>query len=154
MTEKHTLVLAGGGSRGSYQIEVWQALRELDWPISLVTGTSVGALNGAMIVQDQFDSALKMWSQLETGMVLDQRSVDQMKKGIFDTIGVFVRKLITRGWAGYSSLQSIVNDFADEQVARASRREIGVVTVEASLFLLFSGAPNRPHLNKETEQSS
>lgn len=132
MKKKHALVLAGGGSRGSYQIGAWQALRELDWRIDLVTGTSVGALNGAMVVQDDFDQALAMWSRLETGMVLDmdEGSVEQMKTGLFGTIGVFGRELVKRGGAGYTSLQSIVQEFVHEDRVRASSRELGIVTVE------------------------
>ena len=42
------LVLAGGGARGSYQVGVWRALMELDWHPQIITGTSVGSLNGAM----------------------------------------------------------------------------------------------------------
>ena len=47
------LVLAGGGARGSYQVGVWRALLGLDWPPQIITGTSVGSLNGAMFVLDQ-----------------------------------------------------------------------------------------------------
>lgn len=39
---KRAVVLAGGGSRGAYQIGVWQALRELGIEYHIVTGTSVG----------------------------------------------------------------------------------------------------------------
>ena len=46
------LVLAGGGARGSYQVGVWRALMELDWHPQIITGTSVGSLNGAMFVLD------------------------------------------------------------------------------------------------------
>ena len=58
---KTALVLAGGGSRGAYQIGVWQALREMDIPIHIVTGTSVGALNGALIAQNSFDTAFPVF---------------------------------------------------------------------------------------------
>ena len=51
------LVLAGGGARGSYQVGVWKALMELDWHPQIITGTSVGSLNGAMFVLDQYDMA-------------------------------------------------------------------------------------------------
>ncbi len=67
---KKGLVLAGGGSRGAYQIGVWQALRELDFQIQAVAGTSVGALNAAMVAQDDFEGALALWERLTTGDVL------------------------------------------------------------------------------------
>ena len=63
---KRAVVLAGGGSRGAYQIGVWQALRELGIEYHIVTGTSVGALNGAMMVQGDYDLALHLWQQLVT----------------------------------------------------------------------------------------
>ena len=51
------LVLGGGGARGSYEIGVWKALKELGIPIIGVAGTSVGALNGAIIVQNEYEKA-------------------------------------------------------------------------------------------------
>ena len=39
---KTALILSGGGSRGAYQIGVWQALRELGEPIQMVVGASGG----------------------------------------------------------------------------------------------------------------
>ena len=51
------LVLAGGGARGSYQVGVWKALMELDWHPQIITGTSVGSLNGAMFVLDLYEVA-------------------------------------------------------------------------------------------------
>lgn len=54
------LVLGGGGAKGSYEIGVWKALKELEIPLIAVTGTSVGALNGAMIVQDDYDKAFEL----------------------------------------------------------------------------------------------
>ena len=44
------VVLSGGGAKGAYQIGVWRALRKLNIKYDIITGTSVGALNGAMMV--------------------------------------------------------------------------------------------------------
>ena len=46
---EYGLVLAGGGAKGIYQIGAWRAIRELEIPITCVVGTSVGAMNGAMV---------------------------------------------------------------------------------------------------------
>ncbi len=49
----HTgLVLGGGGARGAYQIGVWKALLEKNIQFEVITGTSVGGLNGALIAQE------------------------------------------------------------------------------------------------------
>ena len=44
------LVLAGGGGKGAYQVGVWKALSEygLAQRVTVISGTSVGALNGAL----------------------------------------------------------------------------------------------------------
>ncbi|BCA84701.1 patatin [Enterococcus saigonensis] len=64
------LVLVGGGARGAYQIGVWQALQELDIPFSIVTGTSVGALNGGLILLADLKAASQLWESLSTDQVL------------------------------------------------------------------------------------
>ena len=60
------LVLAGGGARGSYQVGVWRALMELDWHPQIITGTSVGSLNGAMFVLDQYETARAFFPETNT----------------------------------------------------------------------------------------
>ncbi len=49
LTKEYGLVLDGGGARGAYQIGAWTALAEAGMKFSAVAGTSVGALNGALI---------------------------------------------------------------------------------------------------------
>lgn len=70
LTYQTGLVLGGGGARGAYQIGVWQALKELEIPIRIITGTSVGALNGALILQDDFEAAKNMWEKIDTKKIL------------------------------------------------------------------------------------
>lgn len=43
------LVLSGGGAKGAYQVGVLQALQELGVGVDMVAGTSIGALNGAVL---------------------------------------------------------------------------------------------------------
>ena len=65
------LVLAGGGARGSYQVGVWKALMELDWHPQIITGTSVGSLNGAMFVLDLYEVARDMWLTIRSKDVME-----------------------------------------------------------------------------------
>ena len=87
------LVLEGGGAKGAYQIGAWKALRELGVKIKGVAGTSVGALNGAMIVQNDFDTAYEVWHNISFGKILkvDEEIILKIKEGqfprrIFDTL--------------------------------------------------------------------
>jgi NTE family protein len=54
---KRALVLCGGGSLGSYEVGVWKYLREKQMHFDIVTGTSIGSINGAMVVMDDFEKA-------------------------------------------------------------------------------------------------
>ena len=61
---KTGIALAGGGSKGAYQIGVWKALRELGIDYDIVTGTSIGAINGALMVMGDFERAERLWSTI------------------------------------------------------------------------------------------
>ncbi|WP_199052010.1 patatin-like phospholipase family protein [Aquitalea sp. ASV15] len=75
--KKLGLTLSGGGGKGSYQIGVWQAMRDLglDSQLSTISGTSVGGLNGAMFAQDKFDQAKSMWLNIESRNMLSIQDV-------------------------------------------------------------------------------
>ena len=64
------LVLAGGGAKGSYQVGVWKALQELGWRPDIITGTSVGSLNGAMFALDLYEVARDMWLSIDDDDVM------------------------------------------------------------------------------------
>ncbi|UQF12443.1 patatin-like phospholipase family protein [Vagococcus lutrae] len=68
---KTAMVLGGGGARGAYQLGVWQYFRENKLTYDIVTGASVGALNGALMVQNDWEKAQAMWHQIETTDVFD-----------------------------------------------------------------------------------
>ena len=50
----------------SLQIGVWKALKEKDLAFEIITGTSVGALNGVLILQNDLDQAISLWKKLTT----------------------------------------------------------------------------------------
>lgn len=67
---KRGLALGGGGSLGAYQIGVWQAMRELGIDYDLVTGTSIGALNGAFFATHRYDLARELWTTISVDKVI------------------------------------------------------------------------------------
>lgn len=70
-TNTKALVLAGGGAKGSYQVGVFRGLREVGWRPGIVTGTSVGSLNGALLVMDRLEEAERLWLTLDIHGVLE-----------------------------------------------------------------------------------
>ncbi len=71
MTKEYGLVFDGGGARGAYQIGAWKALREAGVKISAVAGTSVGALNGALVCMGDVKKAEEIWSEMTFSKVMD-----------------------------------------------------------------------------------
>ena len=55
------LVLCGGGSKGSYEMGAWTALKELNEEFDIVTGTSIGCLNAAMFASHAYDRCKELW---------------------------------------------------------------------------------------------
>lgn len=92
------LVLGGGGGKGAYQIGVWQALWEagVDAKIGAVSGTSIGALNGAMFCTGDFPDAVSAWQNISENLVLTKnrltRGALKSYNGWFSNAGV--KKLI------------------------------------------------------------
>lgn len=57
---KYGLVLSGGGSKGAYESGCMKALQELGYHFDIVTGTSIGALNGLLVAQKIIKSFMIM----------------------------------------------------------------------------------------------
>lgn len=68
--EKIGVVLEGGGARGAYHLGAYKALMEQGFDIAAVTGSSAGALNGALIVQGDWQRAYDMWQNLNLSDVI------------------------------------------------------------------------------------
>ena len=120
------LVVAGGGARGSYQVGVWRALMELDWHPQIITGTSVGGLNGAMFVLDLYETARDMWLTIRSRdvMELPEENAD------LSTLHQFLRRVVKAGGMDVTPLEEIVERVLDEDALRAAPIRFGIVTVE------------------------
>lgn len=69
-TKSYGIALEGGGAKGAYQIGVWKALREAGIRYHMVAGTSVGALNGALMAMGDYDTAVQLWSDMRLSRVI------------------------------------------------------------------------------------
>ena len=120
------LVLAGGGARGSYQVGVWRALMELDWHPQIITGTSVGGLNGAMFALDLYETARDMWLTIRSRdvMELPEENAD------LSALHQFLRRVVKEGGMDVTPLEEIVERVLDEDALRAAPIRFGIVTVE------------------------
>lgn len=129
---KTALVLGGGGSRGAYELGVWKALREMGIKIDLVTGTSIGAVNGAVIAQDDYDMAEALWDSIETRDVMDVpvEEDEPLPKKVWQTYQAFAVNFIKSGGTDTGPLKETLQTFLDEEKVRESQVGYGLVTLE------------------------
>ena len=89
MDEKeYGLVLAGGGTKGAYQVGVWKALNELGIKIKGIVGASIGALNGALFLQNDFKTIEEMYETIKISNIMKVNGVNE-EKNIFDLSNLF-----------------------------------------------------------------
>ena len=125
-TPRKALVLAGGGARGSYQVGVWRALTELGWHPQIITGTSVGSLNGAMFALDLYETARDMWTSIRSQDVME---LPEETKNLTE-LHQFLRDVVRAGGMDVTPLEEIVERVLDEDALRSSPIRFGLVTVE------------------------
>lgn len=133
---RQAVALGGGGARGSYEVGVWKAMREEGIDCDIVTGTSIGAINGALMVQGDFDRAYELWKNISVGDVMADGfdmglSVEVMEAAIRQPtkVGAFLKKYARHKGADISPLVGLLGDVIDEGRMRRARTEFGLVTV-------------------------
>ena len=67
----YALALGGGGAKGGYEIGVWRSLFEEGLKYNAVSGTSVGALNGAMMAMRDLEQGEALWKNIRYSQVMD-----------------------------------------------------------------------------------
>ncbi|HIW74736.1 MAG TPA: patatin-like phospholipase family protein [Firmicutes bacterium] len=126
------LVLAGGGCKGVYQIGVWRAMRELELPIECVVGTSVGAMNGALVALDRYEGAVELWKNMsiEKGFQLPEPLKVPDNLFSLKNAHVILRELWKNHGLDITPLRRALELLVDEKALRASPVEYGLVTFE------------------------
>lgn len=125
------LVLGGGGAKGAYEVGVWRALIEMDIPIHIVVGTSIGAVNASLVAQGDYDKALNLWYNFDAEKMLGIKNYHEMdlKKKMLSSMQIFSKDLIKEGGASANELKEIIDLNVDENKVRQSKTKFGVVTV-------------------------
>jgi NTE family protein len=68
------LILSGGGAKGAWEAGAAAALIERGVPVSLVAGSSAGALNAAMLADGRLDRLQALWRSLSREQVYSLRA--------------------------------------------------------------------------------
>lgn len=130
------LVLEGGGTKGAYQLGAYKALRELGIEFKGVAGTSIGALNGAYIVQNNLEVLAEIWTKYDYTHFMDVdeetyhniKNVDFTPKNINRVISLINKARKNKG-IDISPFRSLLEKTIDEDIIRNSNKDFGLVTV-------------------------
>jgi len=102
------LVQQGGGALGAYQLGVYQALHESALEPDWIIGTSIGAINGAIIAgnppEQRWTRLRRFWNEMATAGIRDQGPAARFWEGLTNlgtiTLGIrgFFEPNPSAGW--------------------------------------------------------
>ena len=131
---RYGLALAGGGVRGAFHIGVWRALRKMGVEICAAVGTSVGAINGALIALDEYDTAVKIWRNISADDIVALPECMKGERDIFafKNLAAVVREIYKNGGLDMSPLEHLLNGVVDEDRLRKSNIDFGLALLSLS----------------------
>ena len=136
------LVLEGGGARGAFQIGAYRAIQEMGIEISGIAGTSVGALNGAMIAQGDVDRAYQLWSDITPAQVfrLDSAGAEHLNHLAFSRKNLpgllkRMKEIFSDRGLDVTPLRELIAAVVDEEFIRNSGLDFGLVAVSLNDLL-------------------
>lgn len=135
----YAIALEGGGARGAYQVGAWRALQEAGIRFQAVSGTSVGALNGALMVMGDLKRAEGIWENIKFSQVMDVDDEEMKKLLSFNLMDVdwrsqleqVKRVLANRGF-DVTPLRQWIDEMVDEEEIRNSEKELYIQTYSIS----------------------
>lgn len=119
---KRALVLSGGGAKGSYELGVYKALKKLGIKIDIITGTSIGALNGAVLSTGDYTKAKRLWLKMSSDEVFNytfkaKSEYPKIAKDILKNKGL-----------SFAKAEEILSSVLDEDKIRKSKIDFGLIT--------------------------
>ncbi len=125
---KRAVVLSGGGMRGAYEIGAWRALEELNIDYQIVIGSSIGAINGALMTMKDYELAKSLWENLAEN---PEGSGDNISKKHLLSLNMLIRKKFLNKPLLYSPFTTLIEQNIDTEKIYASDVEFALVAVRS-----------------------
>ncbi len=130
------LVLEGGGAKGAFHCGAVMALYDKGYKFDGVAGTSIGAINAALIAQDKnYDSILKFWNSVTASLFtdLDDQQVENLFNKEFSKSSIVywskqVIKFIRNLGIPTDKLIPFLKEYISEERVRSSDMDLAMVT--------------------------
>jgi len=115
------LVLSGGGGRGAYEAGVAMACAERDFHFDYIVGTSIGALNTALVAQNDLTILEEMWRKIRSSDVYKLPSPGHLRRVIFGQ---------QLGFLDTAPLESLLRSCISLEKLKAGKSKVGFVTTD------------------------
>lgn len=127
------LVLGGGGSKGAFQVGAYRALLECGYEFDGVVGASIGALNAAMIAQEDYEKLDEIWRTIDLVKVLGNEDLAEfIQREVLEdetkTKKDELLALVKWGKIDAEPALRFIENAIDEEKLRASKMDFGLVT--------------------------
>lgn len=131
--EKLGLVLSGGGAKGAYEIGVYKALKRMHKKIDIVTGTSIGAVNGIFVTQRDLRGALRYWRNLSFSTMYKEEEFPPMKDpNLSKLYGQYIKAFISEGGIDTSKMSKMFDVYFKPYKFFKSSIDFGLITYNFS----------------------
>lgn len=132
--KSYGLALAGGGTKGAYQMGVWRAIRELQIPISAIVGTSIGALNGAMFAQGDYEAVNAVWNSMSIERIFKTKAALADEKRLTGPKNILplLTEMLSNNGLDVTPLRELMQEIIDEETLRSAETDFGLVTFSVS----------------------
>jgi NTE family protein len=115
------LVLSGGGGRGAYEAGVAKACFERDFHFDWIVGTSIGALNAALVGQNDLTMLEQMWRRIRSSDVYRLPSPTHLRRVIFGQ---------QLGFLNTTPLEDLLKSCISLERLKAGKSKVGFVTTD------------------------
>ena len=139
--KKIALVLSGGGSLGAYEVGAIKVLEEHGYSFDIVTGTSIGALNGAFCVSGQSNELERLWSNITPTKVMvdgfnfNAKQLTNPSSDNFNVIKKWSLQYVKDGvGADISPFKDYIRNSLDVDKCMESNIKFGITTAKFPTF--------------------
>lgn len=136
----YAIALEGGGARGAWQVGAWRALEEAGMRYNAVSGTSVGAINGALMAMRDLNQAEQVWKDIRFSQIInvDDGDMGRIFSGSFENLeqvkSAFktIKTIIADRGLDVEPLRNMLAERVDEEKIRNSGVEFFLTTVSVT----------------------
>ncbi len=145
------LALEGGGTRGSYQVGAYYALKDSHIKIDGVCGTSIGSFNAAMIAAKEQKELILFWQDLDISKLFDLEGFKDIKISTLNKTFSNVKAILKNKGLDMTKMKKTLDELLDVDKLYKSKTDFGLVTVRLNNLKPVYRYKNEMRKDKVTE---